>query len=105
MLNFLTSNALHYLKIPVLEKDIKEFRQAIDDLEKSNDDKTRKITKLEAVVNQLKEKIDSSSNQVQNTDNRIIQMKDSGIQNRRKKKRRMKKDEVNNKFLNTKWVH
>jgi uncharacterized coiled-coil DUF342 family protein len=93
------------LKIPVLEKDIKEFRQAIDDLEKSNDYKTRKITKLEAVVNQLKEKIDSSSNQVQNTDNRIIQMKDSGIQNRRKKKRRMKKDEVNNKFLNTKWVH
>ena len=93
------------MKIPVLEKDIKEFRQAIDDLEKSNDDKTRKITKLEAVVNQLKEKIDSSSNQVQNTDNRIIQMKDSGIQNRRKKKRRMKKDEVNNKFLNTKWVH
>ncbi len=93
------------MKIPVLEKDIKEFRQAIDDLEKSNDYKTRKITKLEAVVNQLKEKIDSSSNQVQNTDNRIIQMKDSGIQNRRKKKRRMKKDEVNNKFLNTKWVH
>ena len=93
------------MKIPVLEKDIKEFRQAIDDLEKSNDDKTRKITKLEAVINQLKEKIDSSSNQVQNTDNRIIQMKDSGIQNRRKKKRRMKKDEVNNKFLNTKWVH
>ena len=93
------------MKIPVLETDIEEFRQAIDDLEKSNDDKTRKITKLEAVVNQLKEKIDSSSNQVQNTDNRIIQMKDSGIQNRRKKKRRMKKDEVNNKFLNTKWVH
>jgi len=62
------------LKIPVLEKDIKEFRQAIDDLEKSNDYKTRKITKLEAVVNQLKEKIDSSY-------------------------------EVNNKFLNTKWVH
>ena len=88
------------MKIPVLEKDIKEFRQAIDDLEKSNDDKTRKITKLEAVINQLKEKIDSSSNQVQNTDNRIIQMKDSGIQNRRKKKRRMKKDEVNNKL----WV-
>ncbi len=93
------------MKIPVLEKDIKEFRQAIDDLEKSNDYKTRKITKLEAVVNQLKEKIDSSSNQVQNTDNRIIQMKDSGIQNIRKKKRRIKKDEVNNKFLNTKWVH
>jgi hypothetical protein len=32
-------------------------------------------------------------------------MKDSGIQNIRKKKRRIKKDEVNNKFLNTKWVH
>jgi len=30
------------LKIPVLETDIEEFRQAIDDLEKSNDDKTRK---------------------------------------------------------------
>ena len=89
------------MKIPVLEKDIKEFRQAIDDLEKSNDDKTRKISRLEAAVNQLKEKIDSSSNQVQNTDNRIIQMKDSGIQNIRKKKRRIKKDEVNNKFLNT----
>jgi hypothetical protein len=89
------------LKIPLLEKDIKEFRRAIDDLEKSNDDKTRKISKLEAAVNQLKEKIDSSSNQGQNTDNRIIQMENSAIQNRRKKKRRMKKDEVNNKFLNT----
>ncbi len=89
------------MKIPLLEKDIKEFRRAIDDLEKSNDDKTRKISKLEAAVNQLKEKIDSSSNQGQNTDNRIIQMENSAIQNRRKKKRRMKKDEVNNKFLNT----
>ena len=96
---------LSYLKIPVLETDIEEFRQAIDDLEKSNDDKTRRITELEAAVYQLQEKLDSSTNQVQNTDNRIIQMKDSGIQNRRKKKRRMKKDEVNNKFLNTKWFH
>ena len=88
------------MKIPVLEKDIKEFRQAIDDLEKSNDDKTRKITKLEAVVNQLKEKIDSSSNQVQNTDNSIIQLEDSSDKQRRKKKA-----EVNKNFISTQWVH
>ena len=93
------------MKIPVLETDIEEFRQAIDDLEKSNDDKTRRITELEAAVYQLQEKLDSSTNQVQNTDNSIIQLEDSGIQNRRKKKRRMKKDEVNNKVLNTQWVY
>ncbi len=84
------------MKIPVLETGFGEFRQAIDDLEKSNDDKTKRITELEAYVNQLKEKIDSSANQVQNTDKSIIQLEDSSDKERRKKK-----DEVNNKFLNT----
>ena len=84
------------MKIPVLETGFEEFRQAIDDLEKSNDDKTRRITELEAYVNQLKEKIDSSANQVQNTDKSIIQLEDSSDKERRKKK-----DEVNKKFIST----
>jgi uncharacterized coiled-coil DUF342 family protein len=82
------------LEIPVLETGIEEFRQAIDDLEKSNDDKTRRITELEAAVNQMKEKIDFSSNQIQNTDNSIIQLEDSSDKQRRKKK-----DEVNKNFI------
>jgi len=84
------------LKIPVLETGFEEFRQAIDDLEKSNDDKTRRITELEAYVNQLKEKIDFCANQVQNTDKSIIQLEDSSDKERRKKK-----DEVNEKFIIT----
>jgi chromosome segregation ATPase len=90
------------LKIPVLETDIEEFRQAIDDLEKSNDDKTRRITELEAAVYQLQEKLDSSTNQVQNTDNSIIQLEDSSDKQRRQKN--VKKDEVNKKFLSTNLV-
>ncbi len=82
------------MEIPVLETGIEEFRQAIDDLEKSNDDKTRRITELEAAVNQMKEKIDFSSNQIQNTDNSIIQLEDSSDKQRRKKK-----DEVNKNFI------
>jgi uncharacterized coiled-coil DUF342 family protein len=82
------------LKIPVLETGFEEFRQAIDDLEKSNDDKTRRITELEAYVNQLKEKIDFCANQVQNTDKSIIQLEDSSDKQRRKKK-----DEVNKNFI------
>jgi len=53
--------------------EIEEFRQAIGELEKSNS----KITEIVAAVIQLQAKTEPRSNQMQNSDNTVIELENS----------------------------
>ncbi len=62
-----------YLKKSLLVTEIEEFRLAIGELEKSNS----KITEIEAAVIQLQAKTEPRSNQMQNSDNTVIELENS----------------------------